>query len=300
MHKKTIHGGGINHWACINLSQYVTVAVAPQLCNELIEICLTSGVVFERNPVLTIQCVELAAMGVSSYTSNVVRGGQQADPGYLGFGSCGRTEVVQRPREINFHKQEEDRPFPRKETVMMNQNEYEEISKVADLTYEYQERSRLSTISEDIHPATSKSKKIVLGPEAALEESQNNTATMKGDKRMKECELLDMAEYAFATLNHRMDTDETTEIPLGRLEVLLWEAMHALTLTLLAISKEDSGRQMTGACRTNQPMNPRVGQTDDSGPWTKGGCWIYFVQDANGHMWERSCRDLRIHHVQPD
>ncbi len=35
-----------------------------------------------------------AAMGVSSYSNNVVRGEHQADPGYLGFGSCGRTEVV--------------------------------------------------------------------------------------------------------------------------------------------------------------------------------------------------------------
>jgi hypothetical protein len=236
MHKRMVYEGGISHWACISLSRYVTVAMAPQLCNELLEICLTSGVVFERNPVLTVRSAEPAAMGVFSYTSNVISGGQQADPDCLGFGSCGRTEVVQRPREISFHKQKEDRPFPREETVILNQNEYEEISKV------------------DEH----------------------------------------------ATLNHRIGTDEATETPFGRFGVLLWEAMQASTLTLLAISKEGSGRQMTGACRTNQPMDPRVGQSNDSGLWAKGGCWIYFVQDANRHMWERSCRDLRIHHVQPD
>jgi len=27
---------------------------------------------------------------------------------------------------------------------------------------------------------------------------------------------------------------------------------------------------------------------------------IYFIQDANGRMWERTCWDLQIHHVQPD
>ncbi len=29
-------------------------------------------------------------------------------------------------------------------------------------------------------------------------------------------------------------------------------------------------------------------------------CRIYIIQDAMGRQWERSCRDLRIHHVQPD
>jgi hypothetical protein len=71
-------------------------------------------VVFERNPVLTIWSAEPAAMGVFSYTGNVISERQQADPGYLGFGSCGGTEVVQRPKEISFHKQEEDRPFPKR------------------------------------------------------------------------------------------------------------------------------------------------------------------------------------------
>jgi hypothetical protein len=50
-----------------------------------------------------------AAMGVSSYSGNVMRGEHQADHGYLGLGSCGRTEVVQRPRENILHKQEEDK-----------------------------------------------------------------------------------------------------------------------------------------------------------------------------------------------
>jgi hypothetical protein len=55
---------------------------------------------------------EPAAMGVSSYSDNVMRGEHQADPGYLGLGSCERTEVVQRPgtpRENILHKQEEDK-----------------------------------------------------------------------------------------------------------------------------------------------------------------------------------------------
>ncbi len=38
-----------------------------------------------------------------------MRGEHQADHGYLGLGSCGRTEVVQRPRENILHKQEEDK-----------------------------------------------------------------------------------------------------------------------------------------------------------------------------------------------
>jgi hypothetical protein len=27
---------------------------------------------------------------------------------------------------------------------------------------------------------------------------------------------------------------------------------------------------------------------------------IYMIQDAEGRQWERSCRDLQIHHDQPD
>jgi hypothetical protein len=52
---------------------------------------------------------EPAAMGVSSYSDNVMRGEHQADHDYLGLGNCGRTEVVQRPRENILHKQEEDK-----------------------------------------------------------------------------------------------------------------------------------------------------------------------------------------------
>jgi hypothetical protein len=52
---------------------------------------------------------EPIAMGVSSYSGNVMRGEHQVDHGYLGLGSCGRIEVVQRPRENILHKQEEDK-----------------------------------------------------------------------------------------------------------------------------------------------------------------------------------------------
>jgi len=30
------------------------------------------------------------------------------------------------------------------------------------------------------------------------------------------------------------------------------------------------------------------------------GCRMCIIQDANGHQWERSCRDLQIYHVPPD
>ncbi|CAM6064607.1 unnamed protein product [Sphagnum tenellum] len=55
---------------------------------------------------------EPAAMGVSSYSNNVMRGEHQADHGYLGLGSSGGTEVVQRPRENILHKQELDGDKP--------------------------------------------------------------------------------------------------------------------------------------------------------------------------------------------
>ncbi len=51
---------------------------------------------------------EPAAMGVSSYSDNIMRGEHQADPGYLGLGSSERTEPGS-PRENILHKQEEDK-----------------------------------------------------------------------------------------------------------------------------------------------------------------------------------------------
>jgi len=59
-------------------------------------------------------------------------------------------------------------------------------------------------------------------------------------------------------------------------------------------------KQKTKACYADQPMNPRMGQAGVFGFWMEEGCWIYFIQYANGRMWERTCRDLQIHHVQPD
>jgi hypothetical protein len=61
-----------------------------------------------------------------------------------------------------------------------------------------------------------------------------------------------------------------------------------------------STKERTEVCYVDQPMNPRMGRTDASGPWMEEGCWIYFIQYANGRMWERSCWDFQIHHVQPD
>jgi hypothetical protein len=69
---------------------------------------------------------------------------------------------------------------------------------------------------------------------------------------------------------------------------------------LLLSAYEVSLKQKTKACYASQPMNPRMGQTGVFGFWMEEGCWICFIQDANGRQWERSCRDLQIHHVQPD
>jgi hypothetical protein len=69
---------------------------------------------------------------------------------------------------------------------------------------------------------------------------------------------------------------------------------------LLLSAYEASMKQKTKACYADQPMNPRMGQTGVFSLWMDEGCWICYIQDANGRMWERTCRDLQIHHVQPD
>jgi hypothetical protein len=67
----------------------------------------------------------------------------------------------------------------------------------------------------------------------------------------------------------------------------------------LLCAYEASVKQRMKACCTDQPMDPGMGQTDVSGSWMKECCWTYIIQDANGRQWEKSCRDLQIHHVQP-
>ncbi|CAK9256491.1 unnamed protein product [Sphagnum jensenii] len=211
-------------------------SILQTLCNELIEMCRTSRMVFEMNPMLTIQCAG------SEHCDNV------------------RAAVP-----------ENNQSFSDMKIVVHSKNivqgEFQETSNTAGLTDKLKESPRLSGNPEDILSATSKSKKIVVGPEVAL--------------------------YC------KMDADETTETPLKGLGV--WKTMHDSTLTNLAISVEEiSVKQDTKACYEEQPMNPRMGQTCVFCLWMEEGCWICYIQDANGRMWERTCRDSQIHHVQPD
>ncbi len=78
------------------------------------------------------------------------------------------------------------------------------------------------------------------------------------------------------------------------------EMKKAAAETLIICVDEGSIMKRTKACYTDQSMNPRRGQTNVSGPWIEEGCWIHFIQVANGRMWARTCRDFQIHHVQPD
>ncbi len=43
--QKMVNGGVVKHWACINFSRYVTADTAHQFCNELAQMCQTSGMV---------------------------------------------------------------------------------------------------------------------------------------------------------------------------------------------------------------------------------------------------------------
>ncbi len=94
---------------------------------------------------------EPAAMGVSSYSDNVMRGEHQADPGYLGLGSCGRTEVVHRPRENILQKQEEDKAdkiasdiLPILETTT--------APTLLDKTVFPSEETKVEAVEEDVNP----------------------------------------------------------------------------------------------------------------------------------------------------
>ncbi|CAM6043244.1 unnamed protein product [Sphagnum compactum] len=172
-----------------------------------------------------------------------------------------------------------DQPLSDMEVVVLNKNivqdELEETSSAAGSADKHKESPRLSSISEVVPSATSKSKEIVVGPKAALcdcaveNEFQNSPTTIEDSESSKGCGLLETVE-------------------------------EASTDALLLSVDEAFVKQRTKACCTDQPMDPRMGQTDASSLWIEEGCWIYIIQDANGRHWERSCRDFQIHHVQPD
>ncbi|XP_059453040.1 protein argonaute 1 [Corylus avellana] len=52
MNKKMVNGGTVNNWICINFSRNVQDSVARGFCQELAQMCYTSGMVFNPEPVL--------------------------------------------------------------------------------------------------------------------------------------------------------------------------------------------------------------------------------------------------------
>ncbi|CAM6027999.1 unnamed protein product [Sphagnum balticum] len=91
------------------------------------------------------------AMGVSSYSGNVMRGKHQANHGYFGFGSCGRTEVVQRPRENIFHKQEKDK-VDKIATDILPILETTTAPTLLDKTMFPNEETKVETVEEEVNP----------------------------------------------------------------------------------------------------------------------------------------------------
>ncbi|CAM6015323.1 unnamed protein product [Sphagnum balticum] len=86
-------------------------------------------------------------------------------------------------------------------------------------TDKHKESPRLSGISEVVPSATSKSKEIIVGPEAALRdcavqnEFQNNPTTIKDSESSKRCGLLETNPCEFGTGDYKMDPDGITETP---------------------------------------------------------------------------------------
>ncbi|CAK9858984.1 unnamed protein product [Sphagnum jensenii] len=178
----------IRHWTCINFSQCAIVGIVPQLCNELIKMCRTSRMVFEMNPVLTIQCAV-------------------------------QNELERTPQKCSAKKDKE--------------------------------KSCGSNVLETVS-----------------------------------CAMLTDGDGYREQENHEPEEETIMK--------------KAAAKALIICVDEGAVTKRTKACYTKQPMNPGRGRTSVSGPRMEGRCWIYFIQVANGNMWARTCRDLQIHHDQPD
>jgi len=94
---------------------------------------------------------EPAVMGVSSYSGNIIRGEHQVNHGYLGLGSCGRIEVVQRPRKNILHKQEEDKA-DKIATDILPSLETTTAPTLLDKTVFPSEETKVEAVEEEVNP----------------------------------------------------------------------------------------------------------------------------------------------------
>jgi hypothetical protein len=118
---------------------------------------------------------------------------------------------------------ESDQPLSDMEVVVLNKNivqdKFEETSNAAGSADKHKESPRLSGISEVIPSATTKSKEIVVDPEAALcdcavqNEFQNSPTTIEDNESSKRCGLLETVPCEFATGDCKMDPDGITKTP---------------------------------------------------------------------------------------
>jgi hypothetical protein len=118
---------------------------------------------------------------------------------------------------------ESDQPLSDMEVVVLNKNivqdEFEETSNAAGSADKHKESPRLSGISEVVPSATTKSKEIVVDPEAALcdcavqNEFQNSPTTIEDNESSKRCGLSETVPCEFATGDCKMDPDGITETP---------------------------------------------------------------------------------------
>ncbi|KAH6815855.1 Stabilizer of iron transporter SufD / Polynucleotidyl transferase [Perilla frutescens var. frutescens] len=54
MNKRMVNGGTVNSWICINFARNVQDSVAHSFCHELAQMCMTSGMAFNPQPVLPV------------------------------------------------------------------------------------------------------------------------------------------------------------------------------------------------------------------------------------------------------
>jgi hypothetical protein len=117
---------------------------------------------------------------------------------------------------------ESDQPLSDMEVMVLNkdivQDEFEQTSNAAGSADKHKESPRLSGISEAIPSATTKSKEIVVDPEAALcdcavqNEFQNSPTRIEDNESSKK-QLLETVPCKFVTGDCKMDPDGIIETP---------------------------------------------------------------------------------------
>ncbi len=310
MHKKMVNGGVVKHWACINFSRYVTTNIAHKSCNELALMCRTLGIVFGMNPILTIQGAEPGQRDDANLKVVVLEGDQplsDVDVEVLNENMIeDEFEETSNATGSTYKHKENPKLSGISEVVLFATSKNKEIVVGPEAVHSdcavQNEFQNNHTLIEDNEGSKRCGLLETVRCEFATKDDEMDPDRITKTppegfgvfvwRAVHDLTLIILAIFVIISPEVRTITEGWKEewyddsgITFNIVLVMLWcipqmeeASAHALPLS----TGETPVKQKTKPRCTDQPMAPRMKQTDTSSLWIEQGCRIYIIQDANG------------------